>query len=327
VSIEGELLAELRRLDRPNTGGTGAELLSRYHGFADVELGLSEEFIERQDAPDALDILTRPIGETRTTGWVICPSLGRDQANLRRLEAMAARKLASLGYPVLRLREGERSPQADHGFSVRMDVARRAVERLVDRTGVSRVGLIGALFGGTVAAMVAADLRLPLLVLWQPVVQGREYLRDAFRLETVWGLAGTADRRTTTGSASKRAFEELQATGRTVVRGMELTAERYTAISGVDLAREVDDFAGLALVVSISADGEPSTAHRGLVERLSRHGDATLTAIADPLVVPFGEHYYRDEGLMRVDTRLDLDRRVVQATAEWIASQDDRRPT
>ena len=42
-----------------------------------------------------------------------------------------------------------------------------------------------------------------------------------------------------------------------------------------------------------------------------------MTTLQDPLPAPFGEYYYRNAGPIRIDTRLELDQRLSQATTAW----------
>ena len=45
--------------------------------------------------------------------------------------------------------------------------------------------------------------------------------------------------------------------------------------------------------------------------------NVTAVGIADALYAPLGEYYYRDAGLLRHDTRLELDGKVAAAVADW----------
>src|SRR5438094_23039 len=54
--------------------------------------------------------------------------------------------------------------------------------------GVEEVGMMGGRFGGAVAALVAGRLGLPYLAMWDPVVRGKQYLRDLLRSEILSGI-------------------------------------------------------------------------------------------------------------------------------------------
>ena len=46
-------------------------------------------------------------------------------------------------------------------------------------------------------------------------------------------------------------------------------------------------------------------------------GEPRLEVLEDSLTTPFGEHYYRNVGVVRIDTRLELDRKLANLTAAW----------
>ena len=102
------------------------------------------------------------------------------------------------------------------------------------------------------------------------------------------------------------------------IRGLRLTQEAYDAISAVNLLNEVASFAGRSLLIGISPSGETAPGLRKLQDHLVElGGDVTASGIADPLYAPLGDYYYREAGLLRVDTRLELDLEVADAVAEW----------
>lgn len=310
MAIDLDLLAELRRYD-------------------DHELGIAEEFVvQRLGRTGALGILARPLGEPRSGAWVICPSLGTEQASLRRLESLVARTLAAAGLPALRIRdEGERVRGLS--LSARLSEVEDAVGFMRDTFGVARVGLAGALFGGTVAALVCDRLELADLVLWEPVERGDRYVRNALRFQRIAGLVGSP-----TGSQPERAEsagDELARQGFTVVRGFRLAQADYDDINAVSLTADVRRYQGRSLLVGVSSSGAVSPS----LQRLSDHltalgGESRLEVVQDELVTPFGEHYYRNVGVVRIDTRLELDRKLAQLTTAWavdgVAVAGERAP-
>jgi hypothetical protein len=153
------------------------QLLKRLQRYEDRGTGISEEFLDPNRAgAGSLRILSRPLGEQANTGWVICPSLGSEQAHLRRLEGLVARELAVQGFPTLRLRrglnEGSAQPTRAVSLAAELEEIEGAVAWLADEGSVRRVGLLGAVFGGTVAALAAERLEPGLLGLWEPVRRG-----------------------------------------------------------------------------------------------------------------------------------------------------------
>lgn len=299
------------------------ERLIRLRRYEDSGSGIYEAFAERRLGPGrALALLSGPLGKPREQGWVVCPTIGPEHGNLRRLEAIAARRLAEAGFCVLRIRPDVHPLHGEIAISTRAAEIDEAVELLRAETGVDAVGLTGALFGGTLAALAAERLGLSALALVQPVARGRQYARELLRREAVAQLMGAED------DAAEGPMQELTATGQAMIRGLRLTREAYESISAVNLVEDLRTLGGRSLLVDISPTGAVSPGVRKLHERLVElGGDATLETIQDPLYAPLGEYYYRDAGLLRVDTRLELDRKVADALCEWALEETPARST
>jgi len=297
------------------------DYLSTLRRYEDPETGISEEFLPRSLGPGgAWGIFSLPLAGSRSLGSVICSSLGKERSFLRRLEALVARRLATEGFPVLRIRGGcdvGSPPRREINLSTRLEEAADAVEALSLRAGVTQAAAVGALGGGIVAALTAERLDLHARALIEPVVKGRQYVREALRMESLSDLvAGGA------GGAAvpARARTQLAEAGYTTIRGFELRREAHDEIAAVDLENSTD-FRGRSLLVGVSASGEPSSSLRRLHERWHERGlESSLRIVGDPLVVPFGENYLRDVGPVRTDTRLDLDRSLAAVVGEWLTS-------
>jgi hypothetical protein len=297
-----------------------SHMLTQLRRYEDAEAGIYEEFAATTLGPGrAFALVAGPLAGARGTGWVLCPTVGPEHGNLRRLEALVARELASAGFPTLRIR-----PDADP-VHAEIDPARRsaeldeAVELLRAETGVESVGAAGILFGGTLAALAADRLGLSGLALVQPATRGRQYARELLRREAVAQLmGGEGEEAAPADSAGTGPMHELSTAGRAWIRGVGLSQDAFDAISKIKLVDDVQSFAGRSLLVDVSPAGEVSTGVEKLAERLRElGGDTTVEPIADPLHAPLGEYYYRDAGLLRIDTRLELDRRIAAAVAAW----------
>jgi hypothetical protein len=294
--------------------------LSALRGYEDPEGGFFEEFAETRLGPGgAFALLAGPLRERRRRAWAICPTIGPEQGNLRRLEALVARRLAASGFEVARIRPDAGQLHGQISLPPRLAELDEAVDLLRDR-GAGEVGLLGVLFGGTVAALAAERLEASGLVLVEPVVRGRQYARELLRREAVARLMGEDGDGDGDGDGPK---SELTATGRVTIRGLQLTREAYEAISSVDLTTQLHAFRGSSLLVGISPSGAAGPALGKLRDRLAElGGDVTVTGIADPLYAPLGEYYYREAGLLRHDTRLELDQNVAGALVGWALDQD-----
>jgi pimeloyl-ACP methyl ester carboxylesterase len=295
MQVEGHMLAQLRR-------------------YEDAEAGIYEEFAEPRLGPGgAFALLAGPLGQAQATGWVVCPTVGPEHGNLRRLEALVARELAAAGFPTLRIRPDADPLHREIDPARRLEEVAAAVELLRTETSVTDVGTLGVLFGGTLAALAAERLGLAALALIQPATRGRQYARELLRREAVAQLMGAEDESPATGP-----MQELTTAGHAWIRGVGLTQEAFDAISEIKLVDDLTAFRGRSLLIDISPSGEVTTGIQKLADRLRQlDGDVTVEQLADPLYAPLGDYYYRDAGLLRIDTRLELDRRVATAIAAW----------
>jgi hypothetical protein len=317
ITIDDDHLARLRRYEAPD-----AEIY--------------EEFLERRLGPGrAFALLAGPLGTPRDEGWVICPSIGPEHGNLRRLEAVVARKLAEEGYPVLRIR-----PDVDpvEGLRVEIDLGARlleveeAVRTLTDDVGARSVGVLGSFFGGTAAALACEQLGLRALVMIEPVPRGTRYLKEIMRRHAVAELVGTVDEHAPDGGAAEQRAsaaprKQLEDAGQAALQGMHLSRAEAERITAVDLVEDIRAFDGRSLLVGITPSGDlpPSLAAlRDHLEALG--GDVATTVLEDSLFAPFGEYYYRNAGPVRVDTRLELDERIAAATAAWAVGRTTNVP-
>ena len=304
--------------------------LKRLRRYEDPEAGVAEEFLERRLGPGrSLALLSAPLAEARPLGWVISPSGGPEHGNLRRLETQLARGLAAAGFPTLRIRPDLHPINGALGeidVSARVADVNDGIAALLDETGVRSIGLVGMLFGGTVAALVAEQASAAGLALVEPVSRGKRYIRETLRRQAVAELMASFDESSggevpseqEPSNPGSRPLEELAATGHTSVRGLGLSQEEYERISEIDLLEDVRTFSGRSLLVGISPSG---TASPGLA-KLRAHldqlgGTVALEVLTDPLPAPFGEYFYRNAGPIRVDTRLELDERITAATVAW----------
>ena len=293
--------------------------LTRLRRYEDPQAGVYEEFAEQRLGPwNALALLAAPLGERQATGWVICPSIGPEHGNMRRLEAILARRLAGAGFPVLRIRPDVDPTQGlmrDIDLSARLREIDDAVELMRSLGDARDVGLVGALFGATVAALSCERHGLPAMALIEPAGRGKQYAREAIMREAV------AELMTATGGeepTSQRPMRELAETGHTTVRGLGLSSSELDRISAVNLLEDLQSFRGRSLLVGISPTGAIAPGLRKLAARLEElGGDVTLESVQDPLEAPLGDYYYRNVGPVRVDTRLGLDQTLAALTVSW----------
>ncbi len=114
---------------------------------------------------------------------VLCPPIGFEYAHSHRSVRHLADRLARCGIPALRLDyrgTGDASGtdlDLDRMSAWKEDI-RTAQDYAKRCSGRSKVCLIGIRLGASLAALVASEVQVDLLVLWHPVVNGRRYLRE-----------------------------------------------------------------------------------------------------------------------------------------------------
>lgn len=120
----------------------------------------------------------------RTGAVLLCNPMGEEAARAHRVYRVLATQLERAGYPVLRFDYSGTGDSAGDAADATVDewvddVATAAGE-LARAAPKARLVLVGLRLGATIAAVAAAskDLRVKHLVLWDPVTDGEEYLRD-----------------------------------------------------------------------------------------------------------------------------------------------------
>jgi alpha-beta hydrolase superfamily lysophospholipase len=179
---------------------------------------------------------TDEAAQARDCVAVVCPPIGHEYTRAHRTLRHLADRLAARGIPALRFDYhgiGD-SPGTD------LDAARverwladirAAVARAKELTGKPRVCLIGVRMGATLAAMATWDAPADLLVLWNPVVKGKTFIRE------LQAIAMTAERE---ADAIEGALESA---------GFVMSAETIESIKPIDLL-DRDIRAGRVLVVA-----------------------------------------------------------------------------
>lgn len=149
----------LHRMEPFFFGPAGAELLGCYHP---------------------------PSPPARALGLVFVYPLGHEYLQFHRAYRQLAILLADSGFPVLRFDLGgtgdSAGDQADWSLERWGRDVDLALEELRRRAGVERVAILGMRVGGALA-MRAGAIRgdVDALVLWDPVLSGRQYLQDLRR--------------------------------------------------------------------------------------------------------------------------------------------------
>jgi pimeloyl-ACP methyl ester carboxylesterase len=294
--------------------------LESLRAYTDHLGGISERWVSPHlGGWPTVGVLTLPIGARRDLGWVICHSFGVEQSNLHPLEVAAARALGAAGYPVLRVHArgyGESlAPIEEVGLESHVADAAEACSLLVSATDVPAIGLLGARFGGAVAALAADRIGARAVIMWDPAVSGSAYLNSVVRAGLVIELAGLGR----ASGASTNPAEILATDGVLDVQGFPVTRRAFEEISLLSLASRLERFRGNALVVQVSRGGRTNPGLERLVGRLRElGGDVTFDVVTDPEASRFGLPRYLPTGEGDKDDRQGpLSANLIERTMAW----------
>ncbi len=134
-------------------------------------------------APTFLSGIDAPVPTGFDHGVLICPPIGYEQLHSHRSLRHLADRLAQEKVPVVRFDwHGTGDSAGVDEDSARLTTwlanMRDAVQWMREQLGCRQISLVGLRLGGTLAALVAAELEIDNLVLWSPVTKGRAYVRE-----------------------------------------------------------------------------------------------------------------------------------------------------
>lgn len=124
----------------------------------------------------------------RKCAVVVCQPMGHEYVNCHRALRQLAARLCNAGFPVLRFDYygcGDSTGSAEAGRIPQwvQDTA-TAMSEVKRRTGLAQICLVGLRLGGTLAMLAAAEQHdLESMILWDPVVSGKNYLAELLHLQ------------------------------------------------------------------------------------------------------------------------------------------------
>ncbi|BCI81532.1 hypothetical protein MTY66_31570 [Mycolicibacterium sp. TY66] len=143
-------------------------------------------------------VVHSPEGGAARAGVIICPPLGRQQLYSYRGLKLLAQELCAKGFAVLRFDypgtgDSTGAQSRDSAVTDFVEGVRTAVDYMRS-AGVQRVSLVGVRAGALLAAVAAESVAgLECVVLWDPVTDGRRYVREQQSLYRVSVSDGGSD--------------------------------------------------------------------------------------------------------------------------------------
>jgi uncharacterized protein len=205
-------------------------------------------------------------GARRTRAVVLCSPWGQEYLRAHRSMRQLALRLTAAGIHVLRFdyygtgdSAGDMIEGELPGWESDIEAA---IEELMDSTGAQRVGLIGLRLGATLAARTAVRRRKEVesLVLWDPVVEGEEFVTQLLALDSV-EMGMPAPRQRPDGRPGWQLL------------GFPVSPTLRDELASAELCSLVPSLPARCLTITSG----PSVSNMALRERLAARGDAAAT--------------------------------------------------
>lgn len=302
-------------------------LLRQHRSYRDAAAGITEEFVGLElGGAGTVGVLSRPASGGLGVGFVLCHAFGPEQLHLARADAVLARRLAAVGFPVLRFHgsgygDSGRSMQ-DISVSSHVADGEEGARFLREATEVERVGFVGSRLGAAIALRLAEHTAAPLVAVWKAIPNGANYARDLLRSqvvhEIVHGAAGERGR-PDRGDAMRELREALERDGRADIKGFPLSRLAYEELDSLDVIPELTSFTGAALVGSVTRGDRPDPAASAVAKHLRDLGArVTEEVIRDRSSAQFGEHHHANlPGGVKRNLLFDVIEQIAALTATW----------
>lgn len=234
---------------------------------------MEEAFFFENEGHRIFGMLHYPSWESRNgsssanVGIVFCHAFGDEAFRTHREMVVYARRLAKEGYAVLRFdyrgcgdSEGNFE---DFTLKTRISDIRRAVDTLVEKSGVESIGLLGLRFGGALAAALATrDPRIEYLILWAPIVNGTKYVQFLQQSQMAHELGNFGK----VISTRKRITEKLASSGTFDLMANIISQEVYKELLSFNPWKTSNRYPKHILIIGIEGDSHKASSLRALNE-------------------------------------------------------------
>jgi exosortase A-associated hydrolase 2 len=203
-------------------------------------------------------ILHEPEKRSGGTGYVFCYPFAEERLWAQRVYVDFARELARRGNPVLRFDfmgngDSEGKFEAADVMTWLSDIDSAIGTLKAKIPGLNDVGLLGLRFGATLAAFAAERNDVSRLILWDPIIDGNQYMQEILRLNLMTQTA---------------LFKEIQRDRRRLIQdmmegktvnsdGYEIHWKLYEGIAGIRLNERMIRHGNRCLIVQIDSRGGP----------------------------------------------------------------------
>jgi uncharacterized protein len=231
---------------------------------------------------------------------VLCYPWGQEYIRAHRSMRRLANMLAATGRDALRFDYFGTGDSA--GDMIDADLAgwesdiETAMDEVKDTSGAPRVALLGLRLGGALAARVAVKRQkdVEALVLWDPVISGRQYLQELHSMETSIALTPPAQRPSESGGGHE-------------ILGFPLTTAMAAEIEALDLLSIVPGLPNRTLTIG----SRPSLSYDDLASALRQRPDNP--PVIENILYPPAWLEDRDTGAGAIPVK------ALQRIIQWLA--------
>lgn len=296
--------------------GADLAVLNDLQRYDDVRTGVHEEFVSIAGLSRSWWILSRPVVEGAPVGWVVAPSLGREQHFVSHVQAILSRALSAAGLPVLRPHRIYDEPWDAFDVDVHGAAVSAALAALTPLTGAARGGIVAIGTGSLLAAAASASIASFPVALWEPARSGEEAVLDLARGHTALQTLGGPEYGTV--EEPEAILDRLATEGSADLRGFELTETARRALSAIDPAVALGRAGKRVLILSLSASSNPTSGASDLADRLRSAGaNVALRTVQDRFAPKFMRTLYDGDQSERVDIQVDIAQAAIPLTLAW----------
>lgn len=224
-------------------------------------------------------VLHLPKQKIKNTAFLFCHPFGEEKLWTHLIYVNFARELAHRGYPVLRfdyMGNGDSDGNfKDSSVETNLSDIHCALQVLREKVGSSSwLGLIGLRFGATLAALAAEnESGINRLVLWEPIVNGAQYMQELLRINLTSQMAIYKEIR-----ENREALVQAMKEGQTAnVDGYEITWEMFEQVSSINLLDRLKQAQPNCLIVQISPRQQEFKKDLSLLNSRYQNGHALIT--------------------------------------------------
>ncbi|MCH7682074.1 alpha/beta fold hydrolase [candidate division KSB1 bacterium] len=235
---------------------------------------------------------------TRSTGVVLCYPMGEEYMWMHRAYRQLATLFTRAGFHVLRFDyygcgdSGGESEEAD--INQWLEDISTAIDEIKDSSALAKVSLVGFRLGATLSALAGSERNdVDSIVLWDPVVSGKDYVEELLKMHQEWAENNLPD----PNFASKN-------NGCIEIMGFPLTSRLGSGLEGINLLNIEKQIANKIYMIE---SGKMKT--NGLLN----HHLKSLTKAFDFRHIPGSKNWTESPGL----DPLSVPSEILQSIVSW----------